>query len=584
MTTPAGKPQGSHQPLGLSIPTTIPSTSPASTSSATTAETRPALLFVSLASQAGPRSAPLGAAQILAYLYKQADIRAGLALALLAANADDPPAELLAKVLAARPAILALSVYVWNYPSMLNLAIAARQQLPGLIIVAGGPEAGGDASSSLRAGLADYVVSGEGELAMARLLRAWLDGSLPPIDAAPARRSFCEPVASLEALPSPWLDGSLQLATYGGAVWELTRGCPFQCAFCYESRGNGPARREFGLDRLEKELRLFGKQAAAEVFALDPTFNAEPKRMQQLLKLIARLAPNSLYFFELRAELLTAQQADWLTSVNCQVQLGLQSADPAALALVNRRFDPEQFKAKISLLEERGIIYGLDLIYGLPGDSLEGFNRSLDYALELRPNHLDIFPLAVLPGTLLAAQAAELGLECQSQAPHRILSTPGFGAADLDRAARLADAVELFYNRGRAVMWFMPLCQALHEPPARLLERFALFLEGQPLVLQAEANHTQLEGWQLEFLAPSLATLPDELRLVAEETIKVAGAWTRALAEGEESQLKLHWHPEDLLDCGCVALDEVLDECDPTTASWWCRAGTDGPLFQVAKG
>ena len=59
----------------------------------------------------------------------------------------------------------------------------------------------------------------------------------------------------LNTLSSPYLDGTLDPAEYGGALWELARGCPFKCSYCYESKGEKKIQ-YFPMERIEKELEL----------------------------------------------------------------------------------------------------------------------------------------------------------------------------------------------------------------------------------------------------------------------------------------------------------------------------------------
>ena len=61
------------------------------------------------------------------------------------------------------------------------------------------------------------------------------------------------------------------------------------------------------------------------------------------------------------------------------------------------------------------MIFGFDLIYGLPGDNLSGFCNSIDFALNLMPNNLELFCLSVLPGTDLFDAAKGYGLVFQEE-------------------------------------------------------------------------------------------------------------------------------------------------------------------------
>ena len=138
--------------------------------------------------------------------------------------------------------------------------------------------------------------------------------------------------------------------------------------------------------------------------------------------------------------------------------------------------DRKAFSRGIALLNEAGVVFGLDLIYGLPRDDLAGFSRSLDFALGLQPNHLDVFRLSVLPGTTLAEEAGAYGLVATEGPPHALVSSPGFPPAALARAALLARACDVFYSRGRAVSWFLQALRPLGARPAAFLGRFGAFL------------------------------------------------------------------------------------------------------------
>ena len=71
----------------------------------------------------------------------------------------------------------------------------------------------------------------------------------------------------LATLPSPYLDGSLDPSAYPGMLWELSRGCPFRCDFCFESRGTEGTRR-VPMDRVKAELLHFEACEVSQVFVL----------------------------------------------------------------------------------------------------------------------------------------------------------------------------------------------------------------------------------------------------------------------------------------------------------------------------
>ncbi len=568
---------------------------------ATQGDTTVSVVFISIASAPGPRSAGLGAASVLSYIKAEPKLAARCSLHLVEASDSESAESILKRAQAFSPSVIGLSVYSWNRARMQELSGLARLALPEVLIVAGGPEAGSEEDSSIVA-LADIAVSGEGESAMRAILEAIVAGSAPTLGVMRTE------LLDAATLPSPWLDGTLDPKNYGGAVWEMARGCPYRCAFCYESRGAGVKIRPLALKRLEAELKLFAASGIDEVFVLDPTFNANEERMLSLLSLMEKHGDGMQFQLELRGELISEKQARALSRLNCSAQIGLQSCDPAVLELVDRKFDPKLFIQKAGILERNGIIYGFDLIYGLPGDTLAGFMASIDYALRLGPNHVDIFRLAVLPGTALAEKAESLGMRYGARAPHLVESTPKFGAQEMLTAEALAAAAEIFYNSGRAVMWFRSACLALNSSPSALIRQFADYLsrsgysrpavpaeagEAPASIKKIPSRHEDIEALQLSFLEERFRAgggvgakpIKPVLRDATLEMVRCCGAWTRALADDRPTSLELHWEPEELLDFAAADIKQFALEFEPADKPmpWLCSPKKNGPAFKPGR-
>jgi len=440
------------------------------------------LVLVAIHLEASPRSVPLGPAMLASVLRRAHPeaIQTRL-LDLFLQQSAEACAEL---ILASEPDWVGFSIYVWNRSMSREIARLLRLRRPGILLFAGGSEATADPEGMLREGWLDLVLPGEGEELIAEVLGSLLKGA-SVAEIRPTIRPAI--VKDLGTLPSPYLDGSLDPSAYAGMLWELSRGCPFRCDFCFESRGATGIRR-VPMARVKAELLHFEACGVSQVFVLDPTFNFDKRQAKAILRLIAAQAPAIHFFFEIRSEFIDAELADLFAAIRCSLQMGLQSADDAVLRRINRSIDPVDFEAKVLLLHQAGAIYGFDLIYGLPGDTLEGFYASLDFALTLVPNHLDIFPLSVLPGTRLHETAPGLSLEHLKDSPYTVIASPGFGEADMRAAARTAQACDRMYNQGKAVPWFALLVEALSLAPSALFRRFADFLD-----VHADADITALQ-------------------------------------------------------------------------------------------
>lgn len=88
-----------------------------------------------------------------------------------------------------------------------------------------------------------------------------------------------------------------------------------------------------------------------------------------------------------------------------RVSIGAQSFDPAELRVLDRRHRPEQVAETVACCRAAGLDrISLDLIFGVPGQTLASWERTLATALELKPEHLSCYGLTYEEGTPLRAR------------------------------------------------------------------------------------------------------------------------------------------------------------------------------------
>jgi radical SAM superfamily enzyme YgiQ (UPF0313 family) len=440
------------------------------------------LHLVTLHAMPSAQAVPLAAAFLKAFLDAQPGLQHRATITTAEFFCGTPLEQIVHAILQEQPEIVGLPVYVWNRLECCELALRLRQSCSRLLLIAGGPEATADPARLLAEAPFNLLVVGEGELTIAELVSRCVEQV--SLRGLPGTAQLADgelqviprpQIEDLGILPSPYLAGLLDRQIENGMVWQLSRGCSFACEFCYDGMGDRKVRR-YPLERLEQELDYLVARGASQIFALDSTFNTDKKRAKALLRLIRDKAPDVHFHFEVRHELLDKEQAELFAQLTCSLQIGLQSADPEVAGGVGRKFNRDEFSAKVMLLNHSGATFGFDLIYGLPGDTLAKFKEGLNFALSLYPNHLDIFPLAVLPGTLVAMKAAGIGMLHLAGPPYTLLESSTFPLADMQQARRLGAASDIFYSRGKAVAWFNGVARGLKLQPVELLERFAQWL------------------------------------------------------------------------------------------------------------
>lgn len=506
--------------------------------------------LISCCLEEGNLSYPLGAlciqSAILARLEGQRCIHHAFTLA-------DDPVEAAASLSLQTNDVVGLSVYLWNRGWMETFSHTLKGSFSSFHLFAGGPEATAN-PASFDVGLYDFLVLGEGEETVVDAIIQIKEGRKPNLShtaAGPALDLLASPL--LSTLADPFLKPGASV------LWEMTRGCPFHCSFCFESRGERSVR-HFSFERLEAELEYLIAHEVGEVYVLDPTFNMDKKRTLAILAMLeAKQAPIH-FVFEVRAELLDSALADAFARIDCSLQIGLQSIDKAVLKEANRTFDADRFAKKIQLLNQRGIAFGLDLIIGLPHDSLASFTKSLDYAMLLKPSNLDIFPLSLLPGTLVADQAASFGIASMNEAPYTILHSPTFSKEDLKKAMQLKKACDLFFTQGQAGMWMPKLCEATGQKPSSLLTLFDSYLAFYMQKTQVDESELDIFSLQEAFVTSLLKKLGTQRYLKPLLSYMELHQGIAFFHLYQESPvIKLSYPLEQLALLDCLSLDEFLD-------------------------
>ncbi len=528
----------------------------------------PKVIFTTLLIEKSPQALPLGAACI-ASAVKNHELTKDLCnVQLFPFNKEDKEfiknsktnenaAEYIANLLLEQnPVICGFSVFVWNR-TILEL-VAKILKKHNIICIAGGPEV--TAHPQVFTDF-DYTISGAGERKVPQIIYKILSKSKADtalstaLEVVQNSQNF-QTSQSLENLTSPYLDGTLNPADYEGALWELARGCPFKCSYCYESKGEQKVC-TFPMERIKKELDLFAKLDVPQIFVLDPTYNANKQRALEILNLIAKKTPNTFYYFEARAEFIDKELAKAFTKIPCSLQIGLQSSNDEVLKLVHRPFNKKQFTKGINILNQTGITFGLDVIYGLPKESINGFKESINFAISLYPNNLELFCLSVLPGTDLYDRATELGLKFQTNPPYNIIETSHFSKADVQKASKIANSCNIFYNQGRAVPWFNTICQSLKIKPSQFFNLFSEYLDQQNIVINCQnTNHKEIETLQKKFVTKLFTekNLKKQL-VVALDLISLHGAISRKEYTGISEKVKLMYPVEYLMSEYAFDLD-----------------------------
>jgi hypothetical protein len=179
-----------------------------------------------------------------------------------------------------------------------------------------------------------------------------------------------------------------------------------------------------------------------------------------------------------------------------QFEIGLQSFHEPALEASSRQMDIEKAERNIrTLVKMKNIHIHIDLIAGLPYETLADFKDSFDRAYALNTHHLQLGFLKLLHGSELRKQADDFGLKYSLNPSYEILSSPWLSTDDIKTLKQTENALQHTRNKGR---FLTTLEYALTATGIRPFTLFSSLGSAVP-------NHaTQLEDYVVqiyEFLA-----------------------------------------------------------------------------------
>jgi radical SAM superfamily enzyme YgiQ (UPF0313 family) len=187
-------------------------------------------------------------------------------------------------------------------PEALAEARRLKQAHPGIMVVMGGAHPSAAPEDCLADGTADYVVAGEGEIALAQLLTALESGgdpvSIPGVWAVrngTVLHNAPAPAPDIEALPTPAYD-LLDLEKYFrlDTPWHFpksnrvvqmitSRGCPYRCSYCHTIHGK--KYRGLDPDKVLSQIEWLARSYGVEEFLIvDDIFNFDLERAKRICR------------------------------------------------------------------------------------------------------------------------------------------------------------------------------------------------------------------------------------------------------------------------------------------------------------
>lgn len=347
------------------------------------------------------------------------------------------PSALVEAIIRRPPDVLMLSNYMWNVELSCAVAKAARQRLPALLTVMGGPNFSLDRALNVeflrRNPAIDVLVQGDGEIPAVALVREFLRTrdrravkalAFPTTLAVEGDEVFCGEAGAVETrlglgdseldeIPSPYLSGLFDGFFEDGAIplVETNRGCPFRCAFCQQGDSYFSRVRDFSIERVAAEFEYIGRRIQElgvnmpTVEIADPNF-AMYKRDSQVIDAIRAVQDRYNYpqiigcsTGKNRADLIIENTAK-LKPGSIQLRSAMQSLHPETLKAVNRdNIRLETYYGIQKEMDRRSLENNADLMLCLPNETRDSHIAGIYKLVDLGIREFSCLQTIILKGT-----------------------------------------------------------------------------------------------------------------------------------------------------------------------------------------
>jgi len=230
------------------------------------------------------------------------------------------------------------------------------------------------------------------------------------------------------------------------------RGCPFRCTFCLWPQvmhGHKYRLRSAKniVDEIEYDIKLFPPVKRGEIFFEDDTFTANKEHVYSICEEILRRNLKITWSVNARVDLIDMELFRLMKRAGCRaLWLGIESGVQEVLANMKKGIKIDQIRHFVELSKKAGLHPHGCFVLGMPGETKETMQKTIDFAMELKLPSLQFSAAVPYPGTeyfkyceeqnLLRAKQWSDWLEDGEQSS--VVDYPGLSRGEINRAVDFA--------------------------------------------------------------------------------------------------------------------------------------------------
>ncbi len=352
-------------------------------------------------------------------------INRGIDVSILDLNLGKTPEDQIIKSLESiSPSVVGITFTTPLYEQMLDICNIVKRYDSSIKIIGGGAHATALPQETLEESKIDIVVRGEGDYTFGEILQEEKTESIEGICFKKDGKIICNKnkdfIQNLDDLPMPSWD-LVDITKYKTALqyckknpvggMETSRGCIGRCVYCNKNIF-GYIFRTKSINRVVDEMEYLLNIGFREIHIHDDCFSTDLERAKGICDEIIRRKLNFLWNLPsgLRVNTVDRELFEKMHAAGCyRVAFGVESGDQKILNNIRKGIKIEQVRKAFKMAKETGLETVAYLMFGLPGDTEETMQKTIDFAKELDADMAKFDITIPLPGTPLHAQLKQEG-------------------------------------------------------------------------------------------------------------------------------------------------------------------------------
>lgn len=322
------------------------------------------------------------------------------------------------------PDIVGITTTTFSLPDALEAASVVKKVCPQARTVLGGPHLSIYGPETLQQPAVDAVIIGEGEQAFFNFVQAiagaqsfeGIQGVGFIKNGTPVLNPAADPIANLDTLPFA-ARHLLPLERYysiHGSHERMTtmfasRGCPYNCKFCYHAFGR--TFRFRSPQNIVDEMEVIRGLGIGEIFFFDDLFTAKKDFVLRTCEEIIRRRIDMVWEIRARVNTVDEEILKKLRQAGCaRISYGIESGSDRILAAMRKGITTAQAEHVVRLTKAHGFTVYADFMIGFPDETRQEILNTIAFARRINPDFVQFSITTPYPETELYTMGLERGV------------------------------------------------------------------------------------------------------------------------------------------------------------------------------